>query len=175
MKKSLILFISILFLNSCAEVAMENNFVGYKNIQNTIQLGDSKNQVLGALAPLMRDIPQDYKRPADQYMIDGNNIFIHYHRTGWVADGQTTDDEFTPYVFKNNILVSIGWKALGGIKTTGNTAAAAAIRNAQTQALFDLSQATNPTNTTSSTSRQRCTRILVSSNPIMYKEKCTTY
>jgi hypothetical protein len=41
-------------------------------------------------------------------------------RTGWVSDGLTTDDEFTPYVFTDEVLTSIGWVALGGPKTTAS-------------------------------------------------------
>ena len=34
-------------------------------------------------------------------------------------DGLTTDDEFTPYFFRNGRLAGIGWHQLGGAKSHG--------------------------------------------------------
>ena len=140
MKKIISIIISAFLLSGCAEIAMENSLGSYKQVESRISLGDSRYQVLGILNPIMQDLPSDWKKPADQYMIEGDNYYVHYQRTGWVSDGITTDDELTPYVFKNDKLVSIGWQALGGPKSTGNAAAAAANNAAQSQALINLGQ-----------------------------------
>ena len=48
-------------------------------------------------------------------------IEILYFRSGWQSDGITTDDEFTPYVFNDDVLVAIGWATLDGPKTQGQS------------------------------------------------------
>ena len=140
MKKIIFILLTSLILSGCAEIAMDNNLYEYKKVQNNINLGDSKNVVLGTLLPLMQDLPSSWKRPADQYLVNDDKYYVHYHRTGWTSDGLLTDDELTPYVFKNNVLVSIGWQALGGVKTTGNAAAASANQRAQSEALIKMGQ-----------------------------------
>ncbi len=50
-------------------------------------------------------------------MNDDVLVEIYYMRTGWVSDGITTDDEFTPFIFNNGQLVGIGWASLGGPKS----------------------------------------------------------
>tara|TARA_B100001093_G_scaffold512882_1_gene583620 strand:+ start:799 stop:1308 length:510 start_codon:yes stop_codon:yes gene_type:complete len=151
MRKLLVLLIFPIFIGGCAEIAMDNNLYEYKRVQHTISLGDSKNRVLGTLLPMMQDLPSNWKRPADQYLVNDDRYYVHYHRTGWTSDGLLTDDELTPYVFKNDVLVSIGWQALGGVKTTGNAAAASANQRAQSQALIDLGQEMLKTPTPSTT------------------------
>ena len=88
---------------------------------------------------------------AHKSLVNDDRYYVHYHRTGWTSDGLLTDDELTPYVFKNDVLVSIGWQALGGVKTTGNAAAASANQRAQSQALIDLGQEMLKTPTPSTT------------------------
>ena len=153
MKKLLMLLILPFFIGGCAEIAMDNNLYEYKKVQHTINLGDSKNKVLGTLLPMMEDIPSSWKRPADQYLIDNDKYYVHYHRTGWTSDGILTDDELTPYVFKNDVLVSIGWQALGGAKTVGDASAASANQRAQSEALIkmgqDMMKTPKPSTTTS--------------------------
>ena len=87
------------------------------NWTNNLQLGTSVSSVL---------VPYHepgFNRPQQQLVNDKNEpVLIVYCRTGWVADGLTTDDEFTPLVFTNNILTSVGWAALGGPKTFANRA-----------------------------------------------------
>ena len=120
MKKYLGLIILTLFLNGCAEDTMNANLYNYEKVAPSINLGDSKTKVLNTLMPLIADLPQNWKRPADQYMKDGSAMYIYYHRTGWVSDDRLTDDELTPFVFKDNMLVSIGWTALGGPKVVSS-------------------------------------------------------
>ena len=66
---------------------------------------------------------------------------IIYVRSDWYSDGQSTDDEFTPYVFENQSLVSTGWQKLGGIKTRNK--------------LADNSEPSDQTSSGKQTSKQR--------------------
>ena len=50
----------------------------------------------------------------------GNDVAVYYYRTARIPDGMATDDEFTPYIFVNGRLTSIGWQALGGPRNYGN-------------------------------------------------------
>ncbi len=59
---------------------------------------------------------------SDQYIDDdGSTVFGQYRRTARAADGLTTYDEFTPLVFKDDVLVAIEWASLGGPPTSGQT------------------------------------------------------
>jgi len=50
---------------------------------------------------------------------DGKKIEIYYFRSGRQPDGLITDDEFTPYVFTDEVLTGIGWQVLGGPNSIG--------------------------------------------------------
>ena len=47
-------------------------------------------------------LPAKYKKSKEAYYEGDDLIEIHYFRTGRQPDGLKTDDEFTPYIFKNN-------------------------------------------------------------------------
>ena len=103
--KKIIFIISLFFLTGCAEDMMYYNLNEYKKIAPNISLGDDQDKVLGLLLPIQEDLPQSWKRPPEQFMIKNDAYYIHFHRTGWVSDDRLTDDESTPYVFKNKKLV----------------------------------------------------------------------
>tara|TARA_S200000501_G_C20540001_1_gene619632 strand:- start:154 stop:594 length:441 start_codon:yes stop_codon:yes gene_type:complete len=46
---------------------------------------------------------------SDSILKDGEVVNIYKFRTGRVPDGRFTEDEMTPVVFKDGILVNIGW------------------------------------------------------------------
>ena len=56
-------------------------------------------------------------------MKEGRAVEIYYFRSSRIPDGALTDDEVTPYVFVDGSLVSVGWAALGGPRTYGDTQA----------------------------------------------------
>jgi len=105
----------------------------YQQTSPTISLGQSKSEVLRKLAPVQAKTPAIAKRTADQLTEDGKRVEIHYVRTAWVEDGAKTDDEYTPYVFEDDILTAVGWGALGGPKTIANHERAAQMRARQNQ------------------------------------------
>ncbi len=61
-----------------------------------------------------------YGRTPSFYKDGNNDVAIYYYRTARIPDHMSTDDEFTPFIFVNGTLSSIGWEALGGPRTYGN-------------------------------------------------------
>jgi len=116
-----ILFIFILFgfvISGCTTIQntatdtdrpllIDETISEFHNVADQIELGDSKEKVLSILKPHL--IPRQMKRP-DQYIKDDVRIEIYYFRTGQQPDGLTTANEFTPYIFKNDQLIAIGWQ-----------------------------------------------------------------
>lgn len=83
---------------------------GYDEAASKIHLGDLKQDVLNILGPTQID-SQDKKREVkyDHFKNTEGNIEIYYFRSLPAANGLTTEDEYTPYIFNNGKLVGIGW------------------------------------------------------------------
>jgi hypothetical protein len=91
-----------------------------------IRIGDSKEAVLHALLqrPLrygessmdwfIRDVVTRSRKEPRFYLDKGILVQIYYFRSSWFQDGRVTDNEFTPYIFRDGVLTSIGWRVLGG-------------------------------------------------------------
>jgi len=96
----------------------------YAEAAGRVRLGDSRSDVLALLEPTQKGVPAVHRKSPDKYFEGNSSVEIFYFRSGRSADGLTTDDEFTPYQFRDGKLVSIGWAALGGPKTVaGRTGA----------------------------------------------------
>lgn len=92
----------------------------YNKMKDQVYLGDSEEKVLTLLGPTQKDLTAKRRKPPEMYIDNnGRKITIYYFRSGRQADGLTTDDEFTPYVFVNGRLTSIGWATIGGPKSHG--------------------------------------------------------
>lgn len=91
-------------------------------IADQVRLGDTRENALAILMPTQNGLPNDAVKRPDHYIKDGVQVDIYYMRSGRQPDGLTTDDEFTPYVFNNSILVGIGWACIGGPRTQGQAA-----------------------------------------------------
>ena len=118
MKKILTLF-TILLTSSCVvspyAATVNDYMVAYENVE----LGMSVQEIKDILKPSQyRLTNSDIKQP-DKYEKEGVLVEIYYYRSGWQSDGLVTDDEFTPYLFNDGRLVSIGWQVLGGAKSQG--------------------------------------------------------
>jgi hypothetical protein len=128
---SLFLCVVAVLLSSCLTRPIDTKIGGsiknFQKVAHNIQLGQSKQHVLSIIRQAQSNLGQYGKSPT-AFMKDGKRIEIYYARSGWVADGLTTDDEYTPYIFVDDVLAEIGWQALGGAKTRGDAAAAAALR-----------------------------------------------
>jgi hypothetical protein len=105
-------------------IAINNAISDYHAQADKVQLGDPKDKVLSILLPTQEGLQESAKKPRESFMNDKSVIEIYFMRSGLQPDGLTTDDEFTPYIFKDGVLAAIGWTFLGGPKTTGQ-----AVRN----------------------------------------------
>ena len=179
MKKIVLGLVLALLLSGCFQDSRDIAMKEYNRNHQKIKLGDSIDFALQYLQILQRALYADERRPADQFSKNGSTYYIHYQTTGWIEDGRYTDDEFTPYVFKDGKLVSIGWSALGGPKSFGDGASAAAANaNARSRAAQNLSnilqKQIDQTNPQSQSNRPSNTQVCTvhKVGPNQYVEKC---
>jgi hypothetical protein len=111
----IIMLLGTVVLSGCNNVQSSIN--AYHAAAPQIQLGMTKGQVLAILEPTQKDLPLRQRRAPEQYMLDGKHVEIYFFRSYSNYDEVRNDDEFTPYVFHDGILQSIGWTAIGGPKT----------------------------------------------------------
>lgn len=100
-------------LQSKQQHAVEN----YAKVAAQISLGMDKQAVKQILDPSQSCLTPPQTKLPDQYMEGEILVEILYFRSGWQRDGIVTDDEFTPYIFNDGVLVAVGWVTLGGPKT----------------------------------------------------------
>ena len=113
-------YITIFSLCGCGTAyRIDNASDQYRQASSYINLGDSKEKVLKILSSSQADLSASQVKSPEKFMKGKDIIEIHFMRSGRQPDGLTTDDEFTPYYFKNNILTGIGWQQLGGAKSHG--------------------------------------------------------
>ena len=94
----------------CAPTAVtQQAVIDYQTVAPQISIGDAKEYVLRALQSSQQAIPAQLKRPSEQYLSYGEQVEIHFVRTALASGVENADDDFTPYVFKNDVLVSVGW------------------------------------------------------------------
>jgi len=91
----------------------------YVGVSSKISLGMTKPEVIKILQHSQSRLKNTEIKQPDMYDKEGVFVEILYFRSGWQADGLTTDDEFTPYLFNDGKLVAVGWATLGGPKTQG--------------------------------------------------------
>jgi len=125
----IIFLLAVLAISFSGCEGVHSSIKKYYSVADQVQLGDSKEKVFGILVPTQVKLPYDEMKPADFYMEGEDFMEIHYFRSGRQPDNLTTDDEFTPYVFKNEVLIAIGWKTLGGPKSHGKVVPPADITN----------------------------------------------
>ena len=113
------LLFAILFTGCGAvhELQVKSATSSYFEVAQKVDLGDSKDSVLNLLLPTQKGLSATLTKSSEKYVNDDVLVEIYYMRTGWVSDGITTDDEFTPFIFNNGQLVGIGWASLGGPKS----------------------------------------------------------
>jgi len=111
----------VVFLVGCGTAAYEINQTidQYDAMKGQIELGDSKESVLALLDPTQSNLKSKWKKSPDMYLSGGVTVEVYYFRSARQPDGLVTDDEFTPYIFHDGVLVGIGWAMLGGPKSQG--------------------------------------------------------
>ncbi|MFK7913824.1 MAG: DUF3192 domain-containing protein [Pseudomonadales bacterium] len=82
----------------------------YVNAESQIQLGMSPGAVARILDPTQRLLDNKDRRRDERYLEGDSEVLIRFYRSGWQADGRLTDDEYTPYVFRDQRLVAVGWQ-----------------------------------------------------------------
>ena len=90
---------------------IDNAISRHNAVSHLIKIGDSKEKVLDILLPPQEGLPPNARKHHESVVKEGQLIEVYYMRTGRNPDGLTTDDEFTPYVFVDGVLVAIGWTA----------------------------------------------------------------
>lgn len=117
-KKILALFI-LLSVAGCSNLQSNKQRVveSYSQIASQVKLGMDKETVKKILTPSQVGLSLSQSKLPDQHKEGDTQVDILYFRSAWQRDGIVTDDEFTPYIFNDGILVAIGWTTLGGPKT----------------------------------------------------------
>ncbi len=133
--RTILVVFFILSLSGCV-MDIDSSIARYDQVKNQVNLGDSKNKVLAVLSPAQEDLSNSYKKDPEKYIKDGVRVEIYYFRSDRQPDGLTTDDEFTPYLFNDGILVGVGWTVLGGPKTQGQTSDSTYISNDNTVIVY---------------------------------------
>jgi len=85
----------------------------YAKVQNQFVMGMSRNDFYTLAAPVIQNTTSDARRDSQFYVDEGRKFEIVYLRSGWISDGASTDDEYTPFIFVDDVLVAKGWKTLG--------------------------------------------------------------
>jgi len=86
-----------------------------QQVMGKVRLGDQKGTVLSILS-----VPENTPQPYYYYLQEGSELIeIFTLRTHVMLDGCMTDDELTPFIFRNGVLVSIGWRTLSGPHSFG--------------------------------------------------------
>lgn len=119
--KRYFIIILMLILQGCGTV--DRAIKEYYAVQDEIRIGDTKEKVLSLLEPGQSKLSVRNKKPPMRFTRDGHLYDVYYVRSGRIPDRQTTDDELTPYIFEDGILIEIGWDFLGGPKRTSEEVA----------------------------------------------------
>ena len=108
--KLVALAIVMVSLFGCApNMATKQAVEDYKTAYSKISIGDARGHVLDILDTSQQAIPLRFRKRPERYLSYGEQVEIHFVRTGLESGISNHDDDYTPYVFKNNVLVSIGW------------------------------------------------------------------
>lgn len=88
----------------------------YAEVAPMVQLGMSEASFQALMGPALEVTKKD-KRPT-RFTSEGSLYVVYYPRSAEFWDGEITDDEYTPYIFRDGKLVDVGWDAIGGTKYT---------------------------------------------------------
>lgn len=75
-----------------------------------VTLGMSPLEVRSILGPSQSLLANTDLRHDEKYLEGETVVEIQYYRSGWQPDGRLTDEEYTPYIFRDGALVGIGWQ-----------------------------------------------------------------
>ena len=110
LSKFMMLGLIIIGLFGCAPNTVTKQAIeDYKTAYPKISIGDARGHVLAILESSQQVIPLHLKKRPERYLSYGEQVEIHFIRTGLESGISNQDDDYTPYVFKNDLLVSVGW------------------------------------------------------------------
>jgi len=95
----------------------------YKAAAATVKLGDSRDKVLDLLQPTQFELESNEIKPPVALASQTDSgvetmVVIHFFRSARHADerpdanGMAPEDDFTPYIFTDDVLTGVGWTAL---------------------------------------------------------------
>jgi hypothetical protein len=113
MNKVIFAVVATMLMAGCADKQIDEAVNDYKSAADQVAVGDSRDEVLALLLPTQKNLPLR----TTNHTKSGAWVEVYYIRTGTQADDLTTDDEITPYVFRDGVLVSIGWNMVGRPKS----------------------------------------------------------
>lgn len=117
---NIIILFCIIFCTACR--SKFNTIISdYTLKSQEIKLGFTTKQVIDILEPTQKELSVLERKSKEAFTKNGKHVEIYFYRSGWQNDGILTDDEFTPYIFEDGVLVAIGWTNLGGPKTQGQS------------------------------------------------------
>ena len=120
-----LLLAMLLMISACATTSSLSTAIDAYHAQaGEIELGQSKAKVLDILTTTQAHLAARFAKPFEQYMEDEKLTEIYFFRSRSFPDGLVTDDEFTPYVFEDGVLVAIGWDGDWWAKNAGAAARA---------------------------------------------------
>ena len=100
-----------LSLAGCAPSLVTQQAVAdYRTEALKVSIGDARGYVLSILQTSQDVIPAHFKKRPERYLSYGVQVEIHFIRTDLASGMANADEDFTPYLFKNDVLVSVGWR-----------------------------------------------------------------
>jgi hypothetical protein len=100
-----------LHLVGCAPSLVTQQAVAeYQTVAVKVSIGDAKDHVLSILQTSQDVIPAHFKKRSERYLSYGVPVEIHFMRTDLATGMANEDEDFTPYLFKSDVLVSVGWR-----------------------------------------------------------------
>ncbi|MEM7219319.1 MAG: DUF3192 domain-containing protein [Pseudomonadota bacterium] len=102
-------FAASLLLSGCYSTYYRDTVQDYVAAAPAVHLGMTPTQVRAILGPSQAQLDSTDLRHDEQFLEGDSTMLIQYYRSGWQSDGRLTDDEYTPYVFRDGRLVGIGW------------------------------------------------------------------
>lgn len=93
---------------------VKSAIAAYKDRMELVDLGDSKEKFIELVYSEQQNLPMEHTRPPTKYYKDNMKVEVYFVRSAgaWVTEGEVSSDEFTPYLFIDEILVAIGWPAV---------------------------------------------------------------
>lgn len=125
-------WITVVLLAGCALEEASKNYTNsrideavarYKAESAKVKLGDSRDKVLALLEPTQFELESnEIKAPValeGEIGTTGDHVVVvHFFRSARHADevpdakGMPPDDNFTPYIFTDDVLTGVGWPSL---------------------------------------------------------------